>query len=129
MMVTKILKLITGEEVIALLDENYHDADVYSIEDVLEVKYLTQGNSNNVGFLRYCPLSDNKAFIIDKRNVIYVRDPLENVETLYKEFIESYKENKSSKKRSMSRDISLDNSEIEELISTLLERTSNTTIH
>jgi hypothetical protein len=76
-MSVKILKLITGEDVIAHVEA---DEDVYKIKKGFRLGITQQG----LMMAPLCPFSKEDELTIKKNNIMFITDPDSEIETEYK---------------------------------------------
>jgi len=77
----KLIRLQTGEDLIAdvLADEN----DNLKLENPCMVYVRPSGNSANVGLTRWMPYAEDKIFTIEKRWIVVIANPAEDMANEY----------------------------------------------
>jgi len=77
----KLIRLQTGEDLIA--DTKITDNGDLKLENPCMVYVRPSGNSANVGLTRWMPYAEDKIFTIEKRWVVVMADPAEDMANEY----------------------------------------------
>lgn len=78
----KLLKLVTGEEVIAKITEN-RENNSYKLENPIKIGIVPNGNNVGIAMVELTPFSKDKEFYINFDKVIFVCNPIDEIKNKY----------------------------------------------
>jgi hypothetical protein len=125
------IKLINGEDIVAIIDNYETDAEEYSICQPLRLHYMQMRNYQVLQFGTWMPFQKDRGldpYFINKKNVIFIQEADDELTHHYFHAVSQYEEDWQREKRGLPSVEDTDWDEDENLLN-MLTPSSNTSYH